>query len=422
MISDSDIYYKLAYSAFPAFWNEYLVRVNCYRRRKIPLTKSNAWFSVMAFGPENRIIHRLRMIEWLAATFCNCLYLAIVPRVKASGAISLIPNVTDLKYLDPKRQVFRVGLYNFRFFQYPHILSVLTLFDKCRGCWHAFRKYGEFLKSCRLECEKRGVNFEIFCRLCNIGYLSFADYLLHYMALKKLGRVEVAIASQFEIYVSFLSTYRKIGLEFLLVGYQHGLFELPPEPHQYCPIHFDEYYFLFRESEPWFVKNFLSNPNCIIKHREHQSTITWKNVDREGFDKVLAYAAQDSLPYDLKIIDTLLFYAEDTNALLLIYFHPDYGDFPLQHRTESRNLKVFLRERHKNIDLLITRYSTLAMEYRSGLGVKVMFVPGNDSMCIFESGDVPICRDMEQIQTTLNRLLDLGEESRQKVKVAGEKK
>lgn len=412
MITDSDIYRKLTNSAFRAFWNEYLVKVNCYRRRNLALSKSNVWFSVLALGPENRMKHRLWAIRWLVATLCNCLYLIVAPRVRASGPICLIPGVAALKYLDPERQVFRVGLHNFRSFKYPHILSVLTLLDICRGFGFALGGYGQFVKCCRNECQERGVDFEVFRRLCNIGYLRFADYILQYMALKKLGRVEVAIASQFEVNASFLSTYRDIGLDFSLVGYQHGLFELPPEPHQYVPIHFDEYHLLFRESEPWFVKYLLGNPDCVITYRRHTSHISWHTLERQSFDKVIAFAAQDSTPYDLKIIDTLLSYAEDTNALLLIYFHPNYRDFPLQHRAESRNLKVFLRERHKNIDLLVTRYSTLAMDYRCGLGVKILFVPGSDSVCIFESGNVPICRDLKQMQTVLTKLLDSGESQR----------
>jgi len=406
MISDFDIYRKLTNSAFRAFWNEYLLKVNCYRRRSVPLSKPNAWFSIMAFGPEHGMKHRLWAIRWAVATLCNCVYLAIVPRAKASGAISLISNVTHLKYLGTGRQVFRVGLHNFRFLQYPHILSVLTLREQCGVAWRALGSLRQFLVSCRDECDKRGIDFKIFRRLCNIGYLRFADYTLQYMALKKLGRVEVAVANQFEVNASFLSTYRDIGLEFSLVGYQHGLFELPPEPHQYSPLHFDEYHLLFRESEPWFVKKLLSNPDCVIKYRKYTSHINWHILDRQSFDKVIAFAGQDSTPYDLKIIDTVLSYAEDRNALLLIYLHHNYRDFPLQHRIESRNLKIFLRERHENIDLLITRYSTLAMDYRIGLGINVLFVPGSDSVCIFENDTVPVCRDLRQFQTALTKFLD----------------
>ena len=405
-MTDSDIFHKLTNSAFRAFWNEYLLKVNCYRRRSVPLSKSNAWFSVLALGPDNRMKHRLWAIRWLVATLCNCLYLIVAPRVRASGPISLIPSVIHLKYLDSGGEIYRVGLHNFRFHKYPHILSVLTILDKCRGLWCVLKHYKQFIISCRDECCERGVDFEIFRRLCNIGYLRFADYILQYMALKKFECVEVSIAGQFDLNASFLSIYRTTGLDFSLLGYQHGLFELPPEPHQYTPIYFDEYHLLFRESEPWFVNHFLDNPECVIKYRKHSAHINWHTLDHQSFDKVIAFAAQESTPYDLKIIDTVLSYAEDRNALLLIYLHSNYRDFFLQHRIKSRNLKIFLRERHKNIDLLITRYSTLAMDYRTELGINVLFVPGSDSVCILESGNMPICRDLTQMHTTLAKLLD----------------
>ncbi|GAH76204.1 unnamed protein product, partial [marine sediment metagenome] len=209
-----------------------------------------------------------------------------------------------------------------------------------------------------------------------------------------------------EAYVSFLSTYRDAGLNISLVGYQHGLFELPPPPFRYVPIGFDAYYLRYSESEMWFVNNLLGNRDCVIKHRAQVSTIDWQTVDREGFNKVLAYAAQDSSPNDITIIDALLLYAEAANALVLLYLHPNYQGFPVQRWAGSHNFQVFPRERHKNIDLLVTRYSTLAMDYRLDLGTRVLFVPGMDNLCIFECRDLAVCRNMDDLSSILPKLLE----------------
>ncbi len=407
MSSDDGGYAHVIAHGVQSFWNEYLIKVNCYRRRNLALSKSNAWFSVMAFGPEHRMQHRLRALRWLVATLCNSLYLLFAPGVEAGRSIALITHPRQLKHLDPEQQAFRVGLHNFRFFQYPHLLSVLTLREMGTGFWRARRDYGEFMRSCRRECEKRGVDWAVFRRLCNLGYLRFAGYVLSYLALKHLGEVEVATTVQLEACSSFLSTYRAAGLALKLVGHQHGLFELPPHPYQYEPIGFDTYYLRYTESETWFLKTMLSNRDCVIRHRAQASTIDWQTVDREGFNKVLAYAAQDTLPNDIANMDALLSYAEATNALLLLYLHPNFPDFPVQRWAGSHNFRVSPQERHMNIDLLVTRYSSLAMDYRTGLGTRVLFAPGTDSLCIFEDPDVAVCRNIDDLTSALTALLDL---------------
>ena len=406
MVSRDDGYDYLIAHGGQAFWNEYLTKVNCYRRREVALSKDNAWFTVMHFGPEYRMKHRLMLFRWFVATLLNCLYLLIVPHVEASRVISLITGLADVKYLDPARQVFRVGLHNFRFFRYPHILSVLTLRELCAGFWYARKTYRKFLRSCRQECENRNTDFLVFHRLCNTGYFRFADYLLTYRVLKKLQPVEVGIASQLEVNASFLSTYRAAGLDILLVGYQHGLFEEPPSPHRYEPIGFDTYYMLYQESEAWFLRNMLGNTDCVIKYRDKATMISWQTLDRSGFDKVLAFAAQDSSPQDIEIIDAMLSYAEGANALVLLYSHPNYQNFPTQRWRNIVNFRAFPHERHKNIDLLVTRYSTMAMDYRSSLGKSILFVPGSDSMCILENDALNVCKDIKQLPHMLCKLLD----------------
>ncbi len=398
-------YGKLSDHVFQAFWNEYLFKANCYRRRYIPLTKSNAWFSIAAFGPENSMRHRLRSIRWLVATLCNCLWLSLARPVQTGPFISLTTHVRYIRFLPPESQVFRIGLHCFRLFRYPHILSVLTFRERLRGFGLAFTCRRQFTNACRRECDRHNVDFKVFCRLCNIGYFRFADYVLNYMALTKVSPVKVAISFQMEAYSSILSTYRDAELRISLVGYQHGLFELPPPPHRYAKVRFDEYVLLYRESEHWFVSDFSGNPDCVIKFREHPSTIRWQEIDRTGFAKVVAYAAQDYLPVDHEIMDALLAYVDATNSLLLLYLHPNFHDFLLPHRPGARNLRVCPRERHKNIDLLVTRYSTLAMDYRSSLGVDVLFVPGHDNICIFDNRDVKTCRDLGQLGAILSELL-----------------
>lgn len=402
----SDLYARLVERVFHSFWNEYLIKANCYRRRGVPLSKSNAWFSILAFGPEHRMKHRYRTLRWLVATLCNCVFLLIAPRTHAGQSISLITHPRHLSFIEPERPAFRVGLHNFRFFKYPHLLSTLTFREMCRGFWQARVSLGQALNACRRECAQRDVDFAVFRRLCNLGFFRYADYVLSYMALERLGRVEVATTVQFDAYLAWLSTYRDVGLGISLVGFQHGLFELPPPPHQYEPIGFDAYYLRYRESKRWFADNLSDNPNCEIEHHPRPSTIEWQTIDRAEFDKVLAYAAQESVPGDVKVIDTLLSYAEAANALVVLYLHPNYQGFPLERWNGSGSFRVFSRERHENIDLLVTRFSSMAMDYRLALGTKILFVPGTDSLCIFEHEDITVCRDVNELASLLPALLD----------------
>jgi hypothetical protein len=70
---------------------------------------------------------------------------------------------------------------------------------------------------------------------------------------------------------------------------------------------------------------------------------------------------------------------------LVVYLHPLTNT-----RQQGMLARLFPKahlirhERHSDVDLLITRYSTIGIEYHR-LGIPVLFFPFTDSVCVFDS-------------------------------------
>ena len=73
---------------------------------------------------------------------------------------------------------------------------------------------------------------------------------------------------------------------------------------------------------------------------------------------------------------------------------------------EDKNLIIEFKERYKNIDLLITGYSSIGLEHLN-LDIKVLFIPFDDSICAFQDKYVEVLRDNNHITDKVKKILNI---------------
>jgi len=227
------------------------------------------------------------------------------------------------------------------------------------------------------------------------------------MAFEKYGG-DIHFAGHFEMYVSILSLLREHGAIGRLIGYQHGLFEYSPKGRAYRPLYTDRYFILFPESENWVKHHMISNPDCKIIVPPAASSLAFQILYRNPHSHVIAFGAAEGMDLDQRIINRLLEMRArlSTNLLIIIYFHPFFPNI-MKSSWREQGVIGFNKMRHNNIDLFITRYSTLGLDYHH-IGVPVLFVPFDDGVCAFESGQFIICSNLDEMELEVRKLIKVG--------------
>lgn len=395
---------RRARALFPAFWNEFLFRLNSCRRKGLNPAASG-YFVVAAGAGAGR--SPLLIARYYAASLINLLLLICrtQKRPEGNGPLFLFTNLRHGRFFREGVAPVRAGLYNLRYLRYPHLLALLSAREIVGGLWLALRTYPAVRADGRARCAAEGVDWAVFRRLTLFGRLRYADAVLHALALEKHGG-EVWCPGHFDLYVSVLSIARERESVRRFVGMQHGLFEYPPAPHAFERLFTDAYHVLIPESRPWIESHFLKNPACEVVIEAREGHIAFQTLERDPGGRVIAFAAQEIAPADEALVERLL--AIKARAPMpvevLLYSHPLY---PCENTGwAERGLLSHSRDRHANIDVLITRFSTLGLDYHR-IGVPVLFVPFGDGVCIFDHPDFTVCGDLDAMEAALARVLGL---------------
>lgn len=188
-----------------------------------------------------------------------------------------------------------------------------------------------------------------------IEYYSIAFYLID-------NCIEQIMSSgMYERYCTFLGYLGRM-LKIKVIGIQDGAaINIGAPAKVYC----DEMY-VFDEFEQNIINSFIENNDCKYTCIGFHSVLEWDTYDSN--DKInIAIASQDWFTYKtLEIID-LLMSNLDTNKVNLIVF-PHYRE-----KRETYNelykkypkLIIEPQKRYRNIDLLITYYSTIVYDFWS---------------------------------------------------------
>ena len=351
----------------------------------------------------------LLRVRFYVASALNAVLLFLQTQRSESGErpIHLFTNLRHRRFFRPEAQPTRVGLYNLRYLSYPHVLARLSIREWLWGLALAHRTFRAAEAHCQTRCRELGEDWSVFRRLVLHGRLLHADTVLHAMAFEKYGG-EIWTAGHFDRYLGIASQLRERNALGRLSACQHGLFEYPPKGRTYEAIFPDEYYLLFPESRRWVEANFIKNRQCCIYLAPFKSHIEYETLPREPGKKVVAFAAQELHPLDDPIVQRILSLKSrvEYGIDVLVYAHPLFPR--IADRCESQGIRVFATERHHNIDVLVTRFSTLGIDYHR-LGVRVLFVPFEDEVCVFEHGSMTVCSDLEEFELELLQSLEAAE-------------
>lgn len=175
--------------------------------------------------------------------------------------------------------------------------------------------------------------------------------------IRRFGYRRVCIAAHFQTYVTALSQLRTDGMLLSLIGHQHGGFAVPCDDSQ---LYFDRYYIISLGWAAFARRRFGLNPDVEIIVDRTLPSCDWST--REGNGYFIAVALQDdNYGADFKILKELWRVRELTGVDLVIYPHPRCP------KRYLRRLKHFghveTDERFINAKLLLTRYSTMGIEF-----------------------------------------------------------
>ncbi|MDA9897367.1 hypothetical protein N9D90_01030 [Alphaproteobacteria bacterium] len=283
-------------------------------------------------------------------------------------------------FVNQRIRRFRCGLHNFRGFSDPHLLQTCKRLD-CFICFiFAAITYSRFLLTCRQYCEKQNIKYGSFVSLASINFMSYLDVTLHWASYKNI-RAEVHTHEHFSVYTQLLSAASKVNKNLEFVCHQHGVFEHPPVGRSYQKIKPKKIVLKYRDSKRWVQQNFVDPESKIIC----PSLKIRHTANYESDIPIVAVATAEGLEADQRLLEAVhnAWISAAKSFKVLIYPHPLVG-ISENIKKKYHSFAIFNIERHKNITLLVTRYSSLGVEYGEQ-GVNVLFWSGGEKICVMET-------------------------------------
>jgi hypothetical protein len=231
------------------------------------------------------------------------------------------------------------------------------------------------------------------------------EYYFMNLYLEKVNPKEVICAGHFDRYATWCSyiceTY---SIKYTI--YQHGVITREDLPSKI----FCSEFFLFNDQEKEFAKDIIMNPEiCSFKTKDFKSQLTFANKSVCSHF-VIAVASQD-LHTNLTI-DIIEYIAKRfNNCNVHIYVYPHYREnvnryVELQHFYD--NIEVYQDERHTNVNLLITFYSTIVYDFLSvndQIDVICYKIP-NIEVSYYNYHDVSLVDSFEGLYQEISKLIN----------------
>jgi len=250
---------------------------------------------------------------------------------------------------------------------------------------------------------KMGVLRDTYTRLVDYNYIRFLDAYLHSVVFDSICSV-INTYEHFGVYNTLISQSKIVNKDVFLHGHQHGIIEKPWKPYSYNPVKFDKYYLIYKQSMNMVVRNYAHINDLNIVSIDHQipsnfSSLTTKNKP------IIAFAMAEGHDNDIAVVSELIWLTNIFQFKLIIYPHPSVR-LNGKIKTLISGLDCYRSQRHSNIDLLVTRYSSLSVDYIA-LKVPVLFVPLGQNICLFDSEDsFDICHKINMISSHVQKYLN----------------
>lgn len=384
------------------FRNELLVKLNQAHRLSPDRVGSCLPSTIMrsrSFNPVKNAFHTTA--EW-AVSWGSLLLLLVLrsPGRQMPDSAFLYLDKRLLGFSRPGLAAYQLGLYKYLLsFGRDHLYRYLSLRELLSSFVRALRlRKSMAAQICPAGTIER-LNGQRALSLSGFSFLRCLDLFLAQVAVSKLRNVECA--GHFDVYTALISQLRQHGKIGRFCGMQHGLYEhfIFGRP---APLYFDECRLLFKESEPYFRQYLSANPDCVVRVRERKSAFS----HCDGLGTTIGVALQnDDAVSDALLLRHLQGYTP--RCRVLAYVHPATGPRRLQElQSQFPDISFEPKRRCANIAVVITRYSTLAMDYVA-LGVPAIFWASPDRVCVSFSGHPLISEvtDLDALPGILDSIL-----------------
>lgn len=318
-------------------------------------------------------------------------------KIAPSKCFFLIHDPRLKKFSSEKNKFFYVGLHRFVKNKALHSYSILTkkeLFKCIKDSITDFKHKKSHILALSnfLNVDEKSAE-----KISGFNILKIIDIRLAAAAIKKLQNVE--FAGHFDIYTSIASFLRENDEISLLQGNQHGLLEKfkSSSPQK---LFFDRYVLLFNESIDYVVEKYISNKFCKILVRTSQINSFEKS---DAYSNFAAVAMQnDSYEKDFELINAVL---KNYGSNIMLYIHPAAPDNIVKEIKEKYpKILVEKKARFDKIKVIITRYSTMGLDYQKN-GTPAIFFLKDDDICISESNSINLffCNNETSLAETLRK-------------------
>jgi hypothetical protein len=361
------------------FRNELLAKVNQLKRNGV--FESGPW-SFNCFSSSDNISGILLSCKYYLACVANLIVLIVSKRTNGKEVFFFV-NKRNLSFNNWNYAPFKIGLFNFRYFEYPHIYSVLTNLEIMRCIFESLLQAKVFKNELSGLAASVGVADKIVFSVLGNSYFRVLDCLLAERAIIKIQKVSTS--GHFDIYTAISSELRRDGLIELYLGNQHGLYEHFSQADPY-KMTFDKYCLMFRDSEPYVLDKLLYQDDLEILHAP-KNNLELKICDHgHEAEKIIAFGFQnDNFARDVRILELFSEFFSSSKYILVVYLHPQASPSHVgQLAIKFPFVRFELKKRFSNIDLLITRYSTIGINYAL-VGVNAIFILGEENICISQS-------------------------------------
>lgn len=369
----SDIFYNLKFG--PIFRNELLVALNNVNRNSGKIA-----------GGEGRVVEIardgvLRYVKYHVASILNFIVLFLSPRLEKAEEIFFFINMRNIAFNSKAFSSYRVGLFNFRYFKYPHLYSVLDKSTMISCVVLAFKLYPKFKCDLKELYEELNIDAAVGGSFIHPSLLRLID--IHLFVASLIGRCGVSTSGHFDVYTSAASVMREMNALDGYVGNQHGLFEFFHYGES-NKLYFDEIYLLSCLSEKYFLEKM--NANSKLKIRHIKRGVRFTEELQKGSEKVIVFGFQnDSILQDVEIVNLFIAGLASHRLRMIVYVHPQTTERTLRFVKEHLPaVEVEKAKRYVNVDLVVTRYSTIGLDYVES-GVSALFITEHDNVCLSQS-------------------------------------
>lgn len=307
---------------------------------------------------KRNLSYKIKYISWYI------LMIFISPYTKITGdtmVCAMTPvNEKRLKNYTENGVMFRFAKLNSSFFQMQRNVSVLSSLSLKR----------------RLSVSLNAIRFYKRNKKDLKGYLHFVlEYYSIYNFLKEKQVTAIVSPCMYDRYCTYLS-YLGHAYGVKLIGIQDGAAIDIKVP---CKIYCTQMY-CFDKFEGDIIRRFILNDDCEYIYVGFSSVLEWEDIDRNG-KYVIAVASQDW--YTRKTLALLkCFLKECDSKKYTIVVFPHYRERAEQYdelKSEFPELIIKTGKRYRNVDLLVTFYSTIVFDFWSvnpDLNVKCLKIEG----------------------------------------------